>query len=278
MNSRQLVPGALPWSVARRLDAQPTTPADVRLCPSEHKWPDCFSAATAKVLDSAGIPNFLWGDLLYAWRGSPLIANVCGFVVATKDLHRATRAIVDSGLPECTCDHTKHTVMSPGLSYPVHFAVPQLTGDVILYLCPNGLLLDLIPLTPNHRNLAALQYDRIALPLRQFGKVDLDNPSSEDVHVVNVLTRDSLLKVWMLLDVLSTQERNGILYPHAYLLHILALGTSREERCKFASSSLQALWERTYIGRDCASETYDKLHAQVRLEWQTRLQLERRVQ
>lgn len=42
-----------------------------------HQWPESYNAAVSKLLDDAGIPNVLWGDLLYRWRGSPHIAQVC---------------------------------------------------------------------------------------------------------------------------------------------------------------------------------------------------------
>lgn len=49
----------------------------ITLSEEAHPWPACFSAAVSKVLDEAGIPNFLWGDLLNEWRGNPLVSNVC---------------------------------------------------------------------------------------------------------------------------------------------------------------------------------------------------------
>lgn len=41
-----------------------------------HQWPESYNAAVSKLLDNAGIPNVLWGDLLNRWRGSPHIPQV----------------------------------------------------------------------------------------------------------------------------------------------------------------------------------------------------------
>ncbi|EIM86673.1 uncharacterized protein STEHIDRAFT_111129 [Stereum hirsutum FP-91666 SS1] len=51
-------------------DCVPPPPGHIDLSQIEyHPWPACFVAAVSKLLDNAGIPNVLWGDLLHWWRG-----------------------------------------------------------------------------------------------------------------------------------------------------------------------------------------------------------------
>lgn len=40
---------------------------------SKHPWPLAYTAAVSRVLDDAGIPNFIWGDILNAMCGVPFI-------------------------------------------------------------------------------------------------------------------------------------------------------------------------------------------------------------
>lgn len=69
----------------------PTSPSPTDVSPSDsetssaridlgeielHQWPESYNAAVSKILDDAGIPNAIWGDLLNCWRGSPHIAQV----------------------------------------------------------------------------------------------------------------------------------------------------------------------------------------------------------
>ncbi|OBZ73202.1 hypothetical protein A0H81_06952 [Grifola frondosa] len=282
-----LAPSVLPVSDLAILDPIQPRPEvcnkpgekPIRLSPSEHSWPNCFTAAVSKVLDDAGIPNFLWGDLLNSWRGNPHMANICGFVVSTEDFQRATHVITTAGLPVCSCEDFLHQSNPDSMAaLPVHFSVPQWCSDVLLFLCPNDSLLNLIPLTSAHANPASLQYDRIRLSLHDtWYSPHVDNNAVDstsslgETHVVNVLTTSSLIKAWLLLDVLSAPHRVGIVYEYSFLLHIMPLYATPSGPYDFESESLQAMWQKVYIDGDWCPETYEILQNEVKLEWQGRI-------
>ncbi|PBK92961.1 hypothetical protein ARMGADRAFT_1165272 [Armillaria gallica] len=226
------------------------------LSTENHKWPVRFVAAVSKVLEDAGIPHFIWGDLLNWWRGNPHVPRVCGCVVAASDVEAATAAIVRAGLPFCTCRSRVHQA-DPGTSgtLPVHFPVKNCIGADIIFLTGNDRLLDLIPLTPDHPNPADLQYDRFAVPHR--------DPANSDRQVVNVLTTTSLVKVFLLLYAFLIYRGTGG-YTFRHLLFIMAANTPKDS-IDLSSPALQQLWNHiTTIGiaddrhlRECVEEEWE---------------------
>ncbi|GBE87485.1 hypothetical protein SCP_1101620 [Sparassis crispa] len=253
----------------------PPVSAELKLSPSEHPWPACFSAAVSKVLSDAEIPNFLWGDLLNSWRGHPHLPNVCGFVVPSESLDKAVDAISHSGLSACHCEEPLHLAdPSSGTFLPVHFAVPQPYSTVYLYLCPSSVLLDLIPLTPTHANPAALEHERFRVSLRdQYSAPRADTGVSAglvgDTYALNVLTASSLVKALLLLDCLSPPERVGVGAMYSYVLHIMAV--SDPGPYDFGSPSLQSLWERVFVQGDRSEETRRPLLGEIYGEWRERI-------
>ncbi|SJL00798.1 uncharacterized protein ARMOST_04112 [Armillaria ostoyae] len=230
-----------------------------------HKWPVRFVAAVSKVLDEAGIPHFIWGDLLNWWRGNPHVPRVCGYVVAASDVEAATTAIVGAGLPLCTCRSRIHQA-DPGTSgtLPVHFPVENCIGADIIFLTGNDRLLDLIPLTSDHPNPADLQYERFAVPLRDRLQPTITYESANpDRQVVNVLTTTSLVKVFLLLYAFPVCRGTGG-YTFRHLLFIMAANTLKDS-IDLSSPALQQLWTHiTTIGiaddrhlRKCVEEEWE---------------------
>lgn len=195
----------------------------------------------------------------------------------TEGIQKAIDAIAMAGLPVCSCESFEHLSNPESLlSLPIHFCVPQEYGrNVLLFLCPNDVLLNLIPLTSARANPASLQYDRIRLSLHNelyFSQNDnnaVDPISSvKTTHVTNVLTTASLIKAWLLLDVLSAPHRVGFAYTYSFLLHLMAPHAIPEGPYDFESKSLQTMWEKVYIGGDWSPETFESLQNEVRLEWE----------
>ncbi|KAL4252711.1 hypothetical protein ABKN59_004080 [Abortiporus biennis] len=130
-------------------------------------WPVGYSTAISKVLDGAGISNFIWGDLLNAFRGSDYVPLACGFIVPTNKFDDAVSAITTAGLSPCPCETFFHKSNRDSLvSLPVHFVVPDPIFTQTVYLVPSDLFLDLIPFSSSHSNPAHLKYDEMRFNFR----------------------------------------------------------------------------------------------------------------
>jgi hypothetical protein len=261
-----------------------------KLSVTVHPWPQCFSAAISKLLDEHEIPNFIWGDLLNKWRGNPHLANVrdtegsfscfwfslqvCGFVVAAADLDKASTAIMCAGLPVCHCKSPAHEAdPASRKGLPIHFVVTQEHVNMLVFLCPNDILLNLIPLTSAHPNPATLQFDQIRVSLydRYFplhvDEEDSDTVAIDGTHKINVLKTESLIKLLLLLDVLSRPARVGVGHAYTFLLIIMV---NYAEPCgpyDFESQLLQRLWDKVFVGGNRTAKTREVLSKQVEREW-----------
>lgn len=135
-----------------------------------------------------------------------------GFIVPREKLNIAIAAIDAAGLPQCLCESLLHrSDPETTIFLPVHFDVPSsIPGVQLLYLCPDDLFLNLIPLTPQHSNPAELEWTKPRINLRN------DEPSyegpDEDMYTVNALTGETLIKLLLLLSVYSPSTRRGFIF------------------------------------------------------------------
>ncbi|KAJ5751366.1 hypothetical protein N7533_008394 [Penicillium manginii] len=64
-----------------------------------------------QILDSAGVPNVLWGNYLLTIYGVPTITDDVAFVVPDDKIKKASSALEQSGLPPCakqlSCPHLR---------------------------------------------------------------------------------------------------------------------------------------------------------------------------
>lgn len=135
-----------------------------------------------------------------------------GFILLREKLNIAIAAIDAAGLPQCLCESLLHrSDPETTIFLPVHFDVPSsIPGVQLLYLCPDDLFLNLIPLTPQHSNPAELEWTKPRINLRN------DEPSyegpDEDMYTVNALTGETLIKLLLLLSVYSPSTRRGFIF------------------------------------------------------------------
>ncbi|KAI0061047.1 hypothetical protein BV25DRAFT_1827295 [Artomyces pyxidatus] len=247
-----------------------------------HPWPTSFSAAVSKLLDDADIPNVLWGDLLYRWRGNRHMPQVCGFIVPSQQLETAVLVIERAGLASCDCENMMHfSDPRDQVWLPRHFRVAQPYGMTqTLFLCPSDALLDLIPLRPSDRNPADLEWDlynihlydqyRPVLPL--FLDVEMTSKEAHaNFHAVKVLTTPSLIKLLILLVVFSPPERIGVGQPYSVILFLLALDGIEQGPYVLDSPSLQRAWDRRFVPGNFSDSLRRALWDGVRKEWKEKL-------
>lgn len=158
-----------------------------------------------------------------------------GFILLREKLNIAIAAIDAAGLPQCLCESLLHrSDPETTIFLPVHFDVPSsIPGVQLLYLCPDDLFLNLIPLTEphplslyalllpssilaicyiytQHSNPAELEWTKPRINLRN------DEPSyegpDEDMYTVNALTGETLIKLLLLLSVYSPSTRRGFIF------------------------------------------------------------------
>lgn len=197
-------------------------------------------------------------------------------MVANDQLDDAIAAISRAGLPPCSCKSLIHHSRDEGAfdPLPVHFSVPAELGKKIIYLCPNDVLLNLIPLTPQHPNPAALTWRRVDFELYSspfYSHKLPPNFKGARVHPINVLDTQCLLRALLLLCVFAPPRRQGLVYHYVLIAGSLVL--PEHAQYETGSPSLDRLCV-YFTGPPGDPRHYPAIVDEVKKEWQGRIVLD----